>query len=179
MIDQEELLFNENCIRTFTGKPIDVFNLTIDDICIEDIAHALSNECRWGGHCKEFYSVAQHSIFTSKCATQPNKLAALLHDASEAYLRDIPRPIKHRLPDYKKLEHYVQDIIAQKFGFEYPFNEEIKKWDDYALRQEWSDIVLKDKLICKSPTVAEKEFLQLFKTLTNGSIIQIPNKTSA
>lgn len=179
MTNQAEDLFTKDCIRTYTGKYIDVFNIDPSLICIEDIAHGLSNVCRWAGQCKEFYSVAQHSVFVAKCVSQQNKLAALLHDASEAYLNDIPRPIKHRLPDYKKLENYVQTEIAKKFGFEYPFNEDVKQGDDYALRQEWNEIMLNDKLICKSSLLAEKEFLQLFKTLTDGNLKQIPDKTPA
>lgn len=168
MTEQIDDLFKKDCIRTYTGKFIDVFNLSLDDICIEDIAHALSNECRWGGHCKEFYSVAQHSMFVVKCVSDKNKLAALLHDGSEAYLRDIPKPIKLRLPDYCKLEEEVMQKIATKFGFSYPLDEEVKKVDQYALGQEWNDIVLYDKLVCKPPILAEKEFLQLYKLLTHG-----------
>lgn len=104
-------------IRTFTGKLVDPVNLTPDDICIEDIAHALSNQCRFSGHVKNFYSVAEHSVrVMRRCATDP--LAALLHDGSEAYLVDLPRPLKYH-PEfafYRVVEAHVSEMIEQKFG---------------------------------------------------------------
>jgi len=90
-----ENLFTPNCIRTFTGKYVNVFEPTLEMICIEDIAHALSMQCRFGGHLPYFYSVAQHSINCSFLVDTPClKLEVLMHDASEAYLLGIPSPIK-------------------------------------------------------------------------------------
>ena len=91
--------FNDGMILTFTGKKINPLNLQSGDICIEDIAHALSMKCRWGGFCDPFYSVAQHSILVCeeterKDYGQAIAKAALLHDAVEAYLPDIPAPVK-------------------------------------------------------------------------------------
>lgn len=104
-------------IRTFTGKLVDPVHLTLDDICIEDIAHSLSNQCRFSGHVRRFYSVAEHSVrVMKKCSIDP--LAALLHDASEAYLVDLPRPLKYH-PEfqfYKVVEAHVSGCIEEKFG---------------------------------------------------------------
>lgn len=84
-------------IQTHTGKRFEFIDPQPDHICIDDIAHALSNKCRFNGHTKEFYSVAQHSILVSEqCETDDIriKMLALLHDAAEAYMPDFAAPIK-------------------------------------------------------------------------------------
>lgn len=115
----------------------------MDMICIEDIAHALSYQCRFGGHLPKFYSVAQHSLNCSYLMDNKElKLAALLHDASEAYLLDIPRPIKQGLSNYKEIEDGLMKLIAEKFGFEYPLHSEVKKIDELMLQLEWDCLML-------------------------------------
>lgn len=131
-----------NCIRTFTGKYVDVFNPDPEMICIEDIAHALSYTPRFGGHLKYFYPVAMHSIYCAEIV-ETDKLGALLHDASEAYLTDMPRPIKSQMPQYKEIENNLMDVIAEKFGFTYPLSDEVKAADEQALKYEWVEFMLK------------------------------------
>ena len=122
-----------NTMTTFTGKHFDPIQMTPDDICLEDIAHALSLSCRGGGHLKYFYSVAQHSL---NCAVEARargwserlQLACLLHDASEAYLSDVIRPIKGRLTNYLEIEAAVMEKILDKFGLSGLTEEENKKW---------------------------------------------------
>jgi len=123
---------------------MNIFEPTLDMICIDDIAHSLSHQCRFGGHLPTFFSVAQHSVMTSKRVPQEHKLAALLHDASEAYLMDIPRPIKAHLTNYKELEDRLMELIALKFGFEYPLHPIVKKADEFMLRWEWHSLMLRD-----------------------------------
>lgn len=104
-------------IQTYTGKAFDLENPRVEDICIEDIAHALSNLCRYTGHCKQFYSVAQHSVLCSLEAPDELKLAALMHDAAEAYVGDVSSPLK-RLPgmgSYRALELCILQKIWEKF----------------------------------------------------------------
>jgi uncharacterized protein len=104
-------------IRTFSGKLVDPVHLTPDDVCIEDIAHALSNQCRFSGHVRRFYSVAEHSVrVMKKCKLDP--LAALLHDASETYLVDLPRPLKYhpQFAFYKEVEAWVTGAIEERFS---------------------------------------------------------------
>ena len=115
-----ENLFTPGCIRTFTGLYIDVFEPKPEMICIEDIAHGLSMQCRFGGQLPKFYSVAQHSIHCSEIVSDHLKLEALLHDASEAYLLDIPSPIKNRMPEYKAVEDRLMKAIAAKLGTKIP-----------------------------------------------------------
>lgn len=139
----EENLFTPDCIRTVSGIYMNVFEPTVDMICIEDIAHALAMQCRFGGHLPLFYSVAQHSLNCSFLIDDKElKLAALLHDASEAYLMDIPRPIKNRLANYKEIENGLMVLIAEKFGFEYPLHKEVKKADEIMLQLEWDVLML-------------------------------------
>jgi hypothetical protein len=107
-------------ITTYMGEDFTPLTPDANQIHIEDIAHALSLMCRANGHFVCFYSVAQHSI---NCANEAKarglsarvQIACLLHDASEAYLSDITRPVKSHLPDYKVIEKRLQDLIYDKF----------------------------------------------------------------
>lgn len=165
-----ENLYTPNCIRTFTGKYVNVFEPTIDMICIEDIAHALSNQCRFGGHLPRFYSVAQHSIMCCELADSEYKLQALLHDASEAYLLDIPRPIKHGLSNYKVIEDRLMTLIAEKFGFDYPLHEQVKHIDEVVLRFEWDHLMLGGSLpkdfIYMSYAESYQKYISLYEELS-------------
>lgn len=107
-------------ITTYTGKHIDPVHPISDLICIEDIAHALSLICRGNGQVKTFFSVGQHCI---NCAREAlargysNRIAfaCLLHDASECYLSDVPRPFKKTLTGYKEQEENLLKLIYQKY----------------------------------------------------------------
>lgn len=102
---------------TFTGRYVDPFNLSPDDIDIKDIAHALSLICRYGGHTKKFYSVAEHCLYLSDRMNTPEfRLLALLHDAPEAYVGDMVRCVKHRLPEHQEIELRVWTAIVERYG---------------------------------------------------------------
>lgn len=148
---------------------IDVFNPDPDAISIQDIAHALSLTCRWAGHLRDFYSVAQHSVLVCMHVSDENKLQALLHDASEAYINDIPSPAKKRLPDYKLLENNLMSTIANKFGFEFPLSQTTIEADRYLLEREWYSLVENNinDIIPLSPVDAERLFLNAYFELTN------------
>src|SRR5713226_1215903 len=106
-------------IITYTGKQFYHLNPQPEMVCIEDIAHSLAMLCRWTGHTKFHYSVAQHSIYCSRIGPQETALERLLHDASEAYLGDMNRPLKHFTnagPAYREVESKVQTVIYRKFG---------------------------------------------------------------
>jgi uncharacterized protein len=103
-------------IWTVSGKKFHPFDPQPDEIDIGDIAHALSHQCRFTGHTRVFYSIAEHSLNVAAILPDELKLAGLLHDASEAYLSDISRPIKQTLPDYRELEYRIEAAIASKFG---------------------------------------------------------------
>jgi len=157
-------LYTPDKIRTFTGKYIDPLNPDPALICIEDIAHALSMLPRFGGHTQRFYSVAQHSIACCSWAPDEHKLAALLHDASEAYLLDIPSPVKKRIPGYAEAEDRLMAVIAAKFGFEWPLHEDIKAIDEMALYVEWDNVVLRGGALMSFEGV-EYQFLSLYNKL--------------
>lgn len=112
-------------IETFTGKKFYPLNPRTEDICIEDIAHSLAMQCRFNGHTKVFYSVAEHSVLMAEELAllghgRPVQLYGLLHDAAEAYLCDLPRPIKRELNAYVLAELKLQEKILSVFGLPVP-----------------------------------------------------------
>jgi hypothetical protein len=123
-------------IETFTGRQFWPLDPHVDDICIEDIAHALSNTCRFNGHVRQFYSVAEHSVFVALTVPVEHRLAALLHDASEAYACDLPRPIKRCVTGYAEAEHRLMECIFEKFGLTLPLPEIVKLHDNRILLDE-------------------------------------------
>lgn len=128
-------------IHTFTGRQFFWDRIKTNEYSIYDIAHALSMNCRWTGHVKRFYSVAEHCYFASYKAPWPHKLGALLHDANEAYLHDMPSPLKWFLAEkgftaMKDLEDEIDETIFQRFGVPYPMAPEIKEVDRRMLATE-------------------------------------------
>ena len=107
-------------ITTYTKKKFDPMNPKAESLDIRDIAHALSLTCRGNGHVKQFFSVGQHCIACAKEAAARGYsdrvvLACLLHDASEAYMSDVPRPFKEVLPEYVKVEEKLITLIMEHF----------------------------------------------------------------
>ena len=119
-------------IVTFTGREFNYIDPKPDQIDIIDIAIALSREARFAGHCNAYYSVAQHCVLASEMIRVPDgfvaqaRFAALLHDAAEAYMRDIPSPLKMLLPEYKEIEDRVLAAIYDRFHV-YSFGEKLIK----------------------------------------------------
>lgn len=157
-----------------------------EDIDIEVIAQALSNQCRFGGHSARFYSVAEHSVLLSRAVSAPNQLWALLHDAAEAYLGDVMRPIKPLLPEYRQLEFHVLAAIARRFnlpvGFDGLVPAEVVEADERILGDErralmpsahpWSTDRLTPLGVMIAgwePSRAKFEFLARFDALSRGA----------
>lgn len=141
---------SSNHIRTYSGAWINPLDPKPDDINITDIAHALANQCRFTGHVAQFYSVAQHSCHVSSLLEAEGRSLelqweGLLHDASEAYISDLARPVK-RHPDiaevYNTAEDRLMKVIAEVFEFNYPMSPEVKWADDALLRTEQRDLML-------------------------------------
>jgi hypothetical protein len=120
-----------------SGKQIDLLCPTPDMICIEDIAHALSNICRFGGHSRLFYSVAQHSVLVAELGPIRLRKEALLHDATEAYVGDVIKPLKVLLGDvFENIENSFLKAIIKKFGLDDKRLLKVKQYDKEALELE-------------------------------------------
>lgn len=114
-------------VRYYPGDP------RSSDVRITDIARALSKICRFAGHCDPFYSVAEHSVLVSQAVPERHARQALMHDATEAYLVDIPRPVKTLLgPEYGRLEDLNWAAICGRFLLD-PVMHESVKWADNAV----------------------------------------------
>lgn len=169
-------------LRSYTGKMVYPLDPRIEDFDITDIAHALSNLCRFGGHVKTFYSVAEHSVYVSQHVKPKDALAGLLHDASEAYVVDMPRPIKNYMPQYRDIEENVQRFIAERFGLTWPFPAGVHIADNRILVSEMRDLMptvspwpgmpkpYKEEVVGLAPKKAEKLFLARYKELTKETI---------
>lgn len=108
-------------IQTYSGEMFDSFNPDPGKINLQDISHALSMICRYGGHSRVFYSVAEHSALMARYFAEKGvegiALMALFHDASEAYMGDVVRPLKLQMPLYRQVEENLRLAIFEKFGF--------------------------------------------------------------
>ena len=173
-------------IQTYKGIQFWPLDPRPEEIDIEDVAHALSMQCRYGGHCREFYSVAQHSVIVSQNVPYKHSLWGLLHDAAEAYLVDLPRPIKRycemgRL--YKEIENRLLLAVAQRFGLPVfgvdGMPDCVHKADVVVLVTEkrdlmtiapkpWEDTAepLPTRIWPMIPRIAERAFLNQFELLT-------------
>jgi 5'-deoxynucleotidase YfbR-like HD superfamily hydrolase len=157
-----------------------------EEIRIEDIAHHLSCNCRWGGAVKDFYSVAEHSVYVSRFCDPEDAMEGLLHDASESYIGDLIRPLKYdpAFAEYHVIEELNEFRIAQKFGLKYPWPPSVKRADEAVCAAEWEQIIrqapnedweigrLHDntsvapvKIACLLPNDAERLFLERYHEL--------------
>lgn len=174
-------------IMTASGRPFWPLEPRMEDIHIEDIAHALSHQCRYAGHCRTFFSTAQHSVLVS-LAIGPedprDPLYALLHDAAEAYLVDVPRPLKKHpaFAEYRAAEQQLQDLIYAAFGLDPCYAPSLlKAVDRRMLRTEQRDLMpppalderrddvepFRTPITPWAPFKARWAFLDRFAALTN------------
>jgi hypothetical protein len=130
-------------LQTVSGRWVNPFDPDPEQLDAGDIARALANLCRFGGHARHFYSVAQHSVIVSRLVEErggdvEDAFAALMHDATEAYLGDMPHPIKHRSPlaaAFKAAEEHLEQAIRERFGIK-PDVPDIKRVDRALLATE-------------------------------------------
>jgi hypothetical protein len=131
-----------NWMQTYTGLRFYPTAPSPDDVVIEDIAHALSLICRYGGHVDRFYSVAEHCLLLSHYVAPEHAEWALLHDATEAYVGDMVRPLKLQIPQYRVIEDHLMAVIATRFdmaGDEIP--DEVKSVDSRILLDERASLM--------------------------------------
>jgi uncharacterized protein len=165
-------------IRTYTGNTFHYEDMSPKDVSIEDIAHALSNICRFTGHVKVHYSVAEHCCRVSDICVN-NKMWGLLHDASETYVSDLPRPFKRLIgmEPYRTYEKRVMDVICIRFGLPLGEPAEVKAADMRLLvteqrdlmvnaAPEWYDVEpLPDPIKPWTAEIAKEAFLCRFRSL--------------
>jgi hypothetical protein len=167
-----------DCILTFTNRWFAPLEPNPDDIDVRDIAHSLSLLCRFNGHCRQFYSVAEHSVRVSRALPAQHALWGLLHDAAEAYLSDIPRPVKRRLPGFNRMEDDLLAVILPRFGLAMPMPPEVLHADNVLLCTEMRDLMapgvpwrelgatpLEARVVPMGPEEAERAFLARFEAL--------------
>lgn len=168
----------EITVATVTGKLFNLTDIDLGQIDINDIAHGLAHQCRFNGQTYFFYSVAEHSILLHDQVSDEYKLQALLHDAAEAYLGDLIRPIKHLCPRLVELEQRLLAAIFERFEVPYPISPEVLAFDTQILVNEGSrlftsferwDIQGSPLMGCPirglPPKKAAFEFLNCFKRL--------------
>lgn len=166
-------------IQTFTGKPFRPLEPAPGSIDIRDIAHALSLLCRFNGHCRRFYSVAEHCVRISWTVPPEHAMWGLLHDAAEAYISDLPRPVKRQIPDFVRFEDDLLVRIMAHFDQPWPMPAAVKHADDVLLATEMRDLMaappepwglevsaLPEPIEPWSPVEAEAAFLARFEELS-------------
>lgn len=123
-----------------SGVEFDFVNPAASPFTIEDIAHGLSMLCRYAGQCRIFYSVAEHCMLVSEVVPE-HAFAALMHDAAEAFVGDITRPLKQMLPQFKQIERQVEDAIAARYCLPTPMPAAVKRADLAILAAEQEQIM--------------------------------------
>lgn len=174
-------------IQTYTGRRFPLDDVRAEHVDLRDVAHALSNQCRYAGHCRAFYSVAEHCVLLCEALLRDGHdrlccLAGLLHDASEAYVVDVPRPLKGMLRDYGAIEERVQKAVAERFGLPYPWPDVVTEYDHRMLVDEKHSLMSHEAVLewetdslralgveplCLSPSMAKWEFTKRFNLLVN------------
>ncbi|HVP57588.1 MAG TPA: hypothetical protein VMU02_05785 [bacterium] len=134
----------KNWIQTYTGKKFELLSPTPDMFDPLDIAHALSMLCRYTGHVDRFYSVAEHSLMMSWYCPAELGFVALMHDATEAYVNDLSKPLKDLLPSYEVIERNIYLALAERFNLPENLPAEIKTADRRML-------ITEHKLLMKTP----------------------------
>lgn len=157
---------NKTTIQTYTGHAFDVLNPDPSSIYIEDIAHALSNVCRYTGHTRKFYSVAQHSVIVSEVVPTWAAFIGLMHDATEAYIADLARPVK-RIEGlgeaYRQVEERLHLAITTRFGIHPVIPPVVHRVDSEVLLAEVRDLMAK-------PVVDSWLFSDLRKSFTPAHV---------
>ena len=182
---QRDTWLQAGWMQTYTGRRFFPVDPRAEDVDIRDIAHALAMICRYGGHSKFHYSVAQHSVLMAEKADAVNALRALMHDSPEAYTGDIIRPLKKdpRMAPFGEVERAVELAICNRFGLPFHImNAEIKRLDNAILHDERAQVLthtdhdwdvdgepLGVEIVPWAPEVAREKFLRAYETYSRWS----------
>jgi uncharacterized protein len=168
-------------MQTYTGRQFWPVDPQTGDFDIADIAHALANICRFGGHTQQFYSVAQHCVVVSHLTPPGDALDGLMHDAAEAYIGDMIRPLKRLkvMGGYCAAERRLEMLLAEWAGARYPWSDAVHLADDTALATEARDIMggqsypwgrlptpTAERIVPLGPQAAELQFLDRWALLS-------------
>lgn len=172
-------------IKVYSGdRIIDIANLTPEDVNVDEIALALAHICRYNGHLKSFYSVAEHSLYVSEYVEQRAKeismgeemvreyaLSALLHDAAEAYIGDIVYPLKNSgmFDGYIELEAEIEAVIAKAFDLTIPISRSLIKDTDSGITT-WEKVIFRQFTLREAPKPKDvtRAFTERFHDLTQN-----------
>ncbi|WP_051044861.1 hypothetical protein [Methylobacterium sp. B1] len=175
---------SEPRIMLRSGVELDFLDPASSDFTIEDIAHGLSMLCRYAGQCRDFYSVAEHCLNVSE-AVPEHAFAALMHDAAEAFVGDVTRPLKQMLPEFKTIERTVEDAIFIRYGVPRPMPRAVKQADLRVLAAEQAQLMpvgtdrwarsagirpARIRVACLPPREAKAAFLTRFEALGGRSV---------
>ncbi len=175
-------MHNDIYVSTHLGHRFYPLAPRIDDVAIEDIAHGLAFQCRFNGQTQHFYSVAQHSLIVAGLVPRRLALAALLHDAGEAYLGDLVKPLKRLFPEFSRIEAGVMEIIGARFAVSGFDDRAIKRADLVALATEKRDLMphstetwpsltgiapLPQRIRAMPPQEARQQFLDAFRAFSS------------
>lgn len=179
IITEQSTRHRGNWMQTFTGRQFYPMDPRPEDVDVVDIAHALSMQCRYNGHVREFMSVAEHCVLVSRLVPAEHALWGLLHDATEAYVGDMVRPLKLHMPEYRAVEDRVMLAIAQKFGIDPEMPTGVKSADTRILLDERAALLGEPagewqidgepfgvEIPAWDPAAAEQEYLLRFAELT-------------
>ena len=157
-------------IQTHSGKVIDFAEPEKSQYTIEDIAHGLMNTCRYSGQCNRFYSVGLHSFIVASLVEPEFELEALMHDATEAFMADIPTPLKILLPAYREIEKRMDLEIRRQHGIRETPSPEVKAADALALAIEKPVLMGKSTIAWELPDTSgiEPTRLEFIQNLIAG-----------
>lgn len=165
-------------IQTYTGRKFLPLEARVEDVDIRDIAHSLALLSRFNGHCRRFYSVADHSVRVAAALAPEHAPWGLLHDAAEAYLSDLPRPVKRENVWFQQVEDRLLQVVAEAFELPWPVPEPVWRADDALLATEARDLMgpppedwgltaepLTGRIEPLGPEAAERAFLEAYARL--------------
>ena len=177
----------EPWIQLSSGRPFFVLDPKPEDFDIATIAHALARLCRFNGHVRaEWYSVAEHSVYVSLECDEAEAFEGLMHDAAEAFISDITRPVKPLLGGYKAIEERIERAIAERFCLRYPWPASVRRADNAVLRAEQRDLMpptplpdvgreietpMARAVVGYPPAIATQYFLRRFAQLSGETLV--------